>query len=403
MLLTSYTDTIWKSAGPWLVSEKLDGWRMVYDGNTDLFYSRSGEILNVPRRIREAMDLLNPERLSLDGELYIGRGRFNQISGALATGSDALVYCVFDTPAPNGKAPYEKRYQQLKKLNWSNTENAPIQLVEQKEMDTDVVVCKMMRDICNAGGEGVVIRHANAPYVPGRRSNQCLKYKPIDTDSVTVIGYHCTETAKTEPEGYVSSLICQREASEKTFKVSWKSFSPPAIGSTVRIQYQSTTVNNLPRFAVLVHGVGEDAPRPHTPPRQGIPPVDRNPPPAPKKKTITATTTTTALERDLTTGMLQGDIVDWEKVGGYALVAGESVWVRSSTTQERYKVTRAASDPMSVYCSCPAWKFQRLTPRVRTCKHCIAVCGDVEEKRRVAQLTLEMLECNATLGTKYKV
>lgn len=34
---------------------------------------------------------------------------------------------------------------------------------------------------------------------------------------------------------------------------------------------------------------------------------------------------------------------------------------------------RRAKDGKSVYCSCPSWKFQRLPPASRTCKHIVAM------------------------------
>lgn len=73
---------------------------------------------------------------------------------------------------------------------------------------------------------------------------------------------------------------------------------------------------------------------------------------------------------------------EWIKLCGYDLKPGESVMVKGKK-DEIYKVTRSKKIPESVYCSCPAWKYQRLNPVIRTCKHCVAVCGKEAEELRV--------------------
>ena len=41
--------------------------------------------------------------------------------------------------------------------------------------------------------------------------------------------------------------------------------------------------------------------------------------------------------------------------------------VPSSSSNATYKIQ--LGDDNNVYCSCPAWKFQKLPPKARTCKH----------------------------------
>lgn len=77
------------------------------------------------------------------------------------------------------------------------------------------------------------------------------------------------------------------------------------------------------------------------------------------------------------------DIEKWIQHGGYELAPGESVQVKGSE-DNIYIVKRSQKIPTSVYCSCPAWKYQRLNPLLRTCKHCQAVCGASAEATRIA-------------------
>jgi hypothetical protein len=48
---------------------------------------------------------------------------------------------------------------------------------------------------------------------------------------------------------------------------------------------------------------------------------------------------------------------------------GEKVNVMSSKGSEYYTITMPKKEGALPYCSCAAWKYQRLSPALRTCKH----------------------------------
>jgi hypothetical protein len=79
---------------------------------------------------------------------------------------------------------------------------------------------------------------------------------------------------------------------------------------------------------------------------------------------------------------------EWKQQGCMTLANGASVYVMG---REMYKVSRARKGD-SMYCSCPAWKFQNLHPLTRTCKHCEAVCGKENEALRIAKATVCILQ-----------
>lgn len=83
------------------------------------------------------------------------------------------------------------------------------------------------------------------------------------------------------------------------------------------------------------------------------------------------------------------------------LEPGQRVQVKGE--QDTYTITRSAKEPRSVYCSCPAWKYQRINPLVRTCKHCIALLGKDNEEARVNANRAMLMSINETKGTNYKV
>jgi hypothetical protein len=57
-----------------------------------------------------------------------------------------------------------------------------------------------------------------------------------------------------------------------------------------------------------------------------------------------------------------------------ALPAATLATIPSSSNPEIvYTIKRGADG--NVYCSCPAWKFQKLNPKNRTCKHLRALAA----------------------------
>ena len=94
----------------WLVSEKLDGVRALWDGHQLRF--RSGRLVQAPA---EFLACLPAE--PLDGELWLGRGRFDELSGVVRRrGADAanwraVQYHVFELPA--GAGSFAQRAQRL--------------------------------------------------------------------------------------------------------------------------------------------------------------------------------------------------------------------------------------------------------------------------------------------------
>jgi len=58
-----------------------------------------------------------------------------------------------------------------------------------------------------------------------------------------------------------------------------------------------------------------------------------------------------------------------------------------------------------IYCSCPAWKFQRLSPRERTCKHTLmakALFLDALKVERVEKKAKKIVRLPARSGTGKK-
>ena len=89
----------------WWMSEKLDGVRGYWTGSEMI--SRSGRTFDVPQWFTE-----NFPPTALDGELWLGRGKFSELAGIVQRknsedGWKKVRYLIFDAPrAPGG---FEKR------------------------------------------------------------------------------------------------------------------------------------------------------------------------------------------------------------------------------------------------------------------------------------------------------
>lgn len=99
LLAQSYRNSV--DVAQYLISEKLDGVRAVWDGQTLRF--RSGREINAPGWFVGSL----PKR-PLDGELWMGRGTFERLSGVVRRDvpDDAewrqVRYMIFELPGESG-------------------------------------------------------------------------------------------------------------------------------------------------------------------------------------------------------------------------------------------------------------------------------------------------------------
>jgi DNA ligase 1 len=229
----------------YLVSEKYDGVRAVWDGKVMRF--RSGNAVNAPDWFLRRLPAT-----PLDGELWMGRGQFDALSGAVRKGIPIndewkkITYMVFEEP--NGQGTFTERIDRLKGVieaaNWS-----PLQLVAQTRVADRLELKKRLNEVVKNGGEGLMLHLADAPYVTGR-SNVLLKLKlALDTEAVVVkhiagkgkyVGMMGALEVKT-PDGIVFKI--GTGFSDATRQ------NPPPVGATITYTYRDLTKNGVPRFA----------------------------------------------------------------------------------------------------------------------------------------------------------
>ena len=411
MLLSVYSKAIWTHQSELLVSEKYDGWRVYY--RNGVFHTRSGKRIPVPARFYE---ILAPFRhLDFDGELWLGYGTMSSagrddddttecgktfgtsasIIGGLTR--EDLRFKVFDLP--NVNLPYMARYTLLQlifHLIHQKTPDSPIQLVEQKVCKSHSEVQTFFQEVIDRRGEGVVVRPLDVGYQMGIRHPYVMKLKEHNSIDATVVDYFLTERgletrqrletmAPKDPisgdstdKGFVSSLVCRTLESAETkegiiFKVSFRGTNPPPIGSVITVRFSQWSPYGLPKFPVFV--CIRDSSDMSVPKKEAIArvPLERTVAKKPAKERVVEYMSE---KKDyyLSAPNCRGLIKATEYRKGETPVElnpGEFLfWENEKGTW--YKIMRAKRID-SVYCSCDAWKYQRLAPALRSCKHIRAI------------------------------
>lgn len=229
----------------YLVSEKLDGVRAFWDGEVLRF--RSGRSISAPRWFTDPLP-----RRALDGELWMGRGQFERLSGIIRQKHPddeawrAVRYMLFELPG--GEGGFAQRAENLRGIaervgvDW-------VQAVEQVSLAGADSLPGRLQSVVEAGGEGLMLHRADAPYVTGR-SAVLLKLKPVADAEATVIGH---VPGKGRHLGRVGALRV-RDGEGRIFLLGAGLSdalrnNPPSPGTVVTYRYRDRTARGIPRFA----------------------------------------------------------------------------------------------------------------------------------------------------------
>ncbi|NMM37036.1 MAG: DNA ligase [Glaciimonas sp.] len=243
LLAQNFNDAIDPSA--YLVSEKLDGVRALWDGTTLRF--RSGRIIPAPDWF-----ISNFPAHPLDGELWMGRRKFDRLSAAVRRDSprDAewrqISYQVFEWPQAPGT--FSERIAALQvsvaraNLDW-------LQLVPQVRIANRQALQARLQQVVHAGGEGLMLHRADALWQTGR-TDALLKLKPQLDAEAKVIAHL---PGKGKYQGLCGALLVESPDGQRFRLGSGMSDAqrraPPPVGSIVTYRYRDRTPNGLPRFA----------------------------------------------------------------------------------------------------------------------------------------------------------
>ncbi|MBR9727752.1 DNA ligase [Shewanella intestini] len=227
----------------YLVSEKLDGVRGYWD--TKQLLTRNGNVIAAP-----AWFIAQLPNKAVEGELWLGRGQFEEISALVRTKQSSqerwrqVKFMLFD--APNMPLPFKSRYQYLQQIS----QHSPnVKAITQRQFTDRDGLFDYFDKVVAHGGEGLMLHHQDAHYSVGR-SPHIVKLKPKYDDEARVIGY---TKGKGKYVGKVGALVVKHADGKIILLGSGLTDAlrenPPRIGQLITYEYSGLTQSGMPRFA----------------------------------------------------------------------------------------------------------------------------------------------------------
>jgi len=240
LLLKTYKD---QNITGWVMSEKLDGIRAYWNGKH--LISRGGKIIHAPKWF-----IKDYPPFEIDGELWTIRGDFENISSIVRDKIpgkewEGIRHYIFEVPNTKGGL-----FERLKKLTPYVRKN--IRVVKQVPIKNKTHLKLFLEEIEAKGGEGLVVRDPNAPYI-NKRTSKALKVKTFQDAECKVIGY---TKGKGKYKDVIGAIQCQLDDGTR-FKIGTGlsdslRINPPKIGEMITFQYQKFTKYGKPRFPVFL-------------------------------------------------------------------------------------------------------------------------------------------------------
>ena len=230
------------------VSEKLDGVRARWDGRVLRF--RNGAAIAAPAWFTAPL----PDRL-LEGELWLGRGRFDALSGIVRREHPidedwrAVRDMLFELPGADGD--FTARLARLEAIA-READADWIAVVPQHRLSDRKALRSLFERTVREGGEGLMLHRADAWWRPGR-SDALLKLTPFDDAEATV-------TAHIPGRGRLRGMLGALEVVDgegRRFRIGSgftdaQRAAPPPLGALVTYRFRERTPSGQPRFPVFL-------------------------------------------------------------------------------------------------------------------------------------------------------
>ena len=254
MLATNYKSGA--EVSDYWISEKLDGVRGRWDGQR--LHTRGGQPVTPP-----AWFTAGWPKVAMDGELWIGHGRFDEVSGLVRAGKTdgaawrRVRFMVFDLPDHPGN--FDTRVMRMRSM-LATARVSWLQPIAQYRLANPAELDARLKQVVASGGEGLMLHHRNARYRAGR-SDDLLKYKPYEDAEARVVAH---TPGKGKYAGMLGALVV-RQADGRKFRLGSgftdaQRSAPPPIGSLVTYRYNGLTSKGLPRFARFLRVRHDPAP-----------------------------------------------------------------------------------------------------------------------------------------------
>ncbi|WDE04917.1 DNA ligase [Thalassomonas viridans] len=227
------------------VSEKLDGVRGYWTGKQ--LITRQGHLISPP-----IFFTIGWPDFPLDGELWLGRNRFEQVSAIVRTQKAKtedwrqIRFMLFDLPEHKGS--FSERVKAMRAIVTAT--NSPyLAMIPQEKLSTVTALQARLKQVVDNDGEGLMLHHQNAFYQSGRNA-LVMKLKQYQDAEAVVLAHN---PGKGKYANKLGSLLV-KTSEGIIFKIG-TGFSdrqrqfPPPVGSTITYRYTGKTKNGVPRFA----------------------------------------------------------------------------------------------------------------------------------------------------------
>jgi len=245
MLAEKYTEDV--NVDGWIMSEKLDGVRCIWNGktmktrNNNTFYPPPFFAKNFPDEI-------------LDGELFLERGEFSKTISIVRKqqahdGWKDIKFLVFDGPELGGN--FKTRLRKLSKI-FKGNKSEFVELHKHEVCKDKDHLDEEMERVIALKGEGMMVRDPKS-YYEYRRSDKMLKVKKAyDAEAVVIKKIKGTGRCS----NMMGAILCRNNDGIE-FKVG-SGFTdadrrnPPKMGSIITYKYYEVTKSGKPRFPIYL-------------------------------------------------------------------------------------------------------------------------------------------------------
>ena len=185
----------------------------------------------------------------------MGRNSFEQVISAINSrnrnhqGWRNLRYYIFELPQARGS--FQQRYENMQALV-ANSASRYLNVVEQRPIRSQNELTKLLQQVTDDGGEGLMLHKKDAEYKTGR-SAVLLKVKLYKDAEAKVLAHL---PGKGKYQGMLGSLWVENQ-DKKRLRIG-SGFSdierqhPPPIGSVIRYKYYGLSQKGIPKFASFI-------------------------------------------------------------------------------------------------------------------------------------------------------
>jgi DNA ligase 1 len=238
-----------------LMSEKFDGWRGLWDGKAMRTKTRK-RTFQLPAGWRRIL----PPGVHLDGEIFIQGEPASRVATLLNNPDHLLwkkaTYRVFDIPS-QGQQPFQQREKsytsEVKKACRHAAAPCPVRAVPQTKAGSPQAILKRYKSVLARKGEGLVLTNPESKYVHGKVNKYSrVKLKGRNDKEGKVVGWK-------KQAGLLSSLTVEIRPGlrfqlgigfSKRDRTQFRTLFPK--GTVVKYSYEKEHKSGLPRHARFV-------------------------------------------------------------------------------------------------------------------------------------------------------